>query len=365
MKVVILHPPMYPVNHEFFNLLGKEVELTVYQFGTHPVHHKNWTVDHFKKGENNYKIKVFGSKVVTFLLQANPYFLINLKKDKPDIVISIAFWIPSLYAAVTKKILGFKFIVSTDEICETAKGLPSFKKNIRRIICKQSDSLISASDLTTEYINQLHFKTEIFQSNQTINTSQWIRDLDLLPNKELIKKQLNIPNDKTILLGVGNFINKKNWENVFKQIKSFDEILFVLIGAGELKYKYNEYIANNNLQDKVMLVSRKDGLELKKYFKISDIFIFPSYYDQFGFVVLEALASGLPVICTKYAGASSLIEDAYNGYVVNPNMDYSRQVKEVITHLDAMKKNARNSSLEISLEGRVVEFLNLFESLVK
>ena len=50
----------------------------------------------------------------------------------------------------------------------------------------------------------------------------------------------------------------------------------------------------------------------------ADVFLHPSWHDAFGFVVLEAMACGLPVVTTPYTGASMLVEDHVSGHVVDP-----------------------------------------------
>ena len=365
MKVVFLHPPMYPVNHEFFNILGRSIDLIVYQFGTHPLHHKHWTVDKFLSEDRNYEIKIFGSGPVTFSLQANPAFLKALKDDKPDIVVSIAFWLPSLYASLFKHILGYKFLVSTDAICETEKNLSFMKRQIRNIICKNSDALISASDLTTEYLKQLDSNAEIFQSYQTINTKVWTKEIEVLSSKDLLRKELNLPNDATILLGVGNFIYKKNWESILEYLNKLGNCFFVLVGDGELEMEYIKIIKEKKIEDKVMIVGRKEGRELKKYFKSADILVFPSLNDQFGFVVPEALSVGLPVLCSKFSGASSLIQNGYNGFVVDPRDNYFEKIQKIENHLTEMQKNAKSSALSLTLEKRAEEFYDIFESIME
>jgi len=365
LKVVILHPPFYPMNHQFFNLLGKYVKLKVYHFGEYPRLHTSWKIYDFKDKAENYNIKVFGKGAISFKTQVNPSWIQELINDKPDFVISVAFWIPSLYASLLKNIFGYKFIISTDAICETEKNLSSFRKNIRKVICKNTDGFISASDLTTEYLESLCPNVVIEKSLQTIDVNQWNKNLNNLSTKEILRKELSLPLDKTIILGVGGFTEKKNWMAVFQQMKLLNDCIFVLIGSGELEEEYKKYIEKNQLQKVVKIVGRKEGLELQKYFKVSDIFIFPSLYDQFGYVVVEALASGLPVICSENSGASSLIKDGKNGFVVNPIDDFTDKINLIIQNISTYQEEAFKTVETKTLENKTLEYVDVLKSMEK
>jgi glycosyltransferase involved in cell wall biosynthesis len=61
--------------------------------------------------------------------------------------------------------------------------------------------------------------------------------------------------------------------------------------------------------------------EVEKYYAASDAFLLPSHYDSFGMVVTEAMASALPVIVSREAGASELIEPGANGLVLEDFKD--------------------------------------------
>ena len=62
--------------------------------------------------------------------------------------------------------------------------------------------------------------------------------------------------------------------------------------------------------------------EIEKYYAASDLYVHPTFYDSCSLVVTEALASGLPVITTRYDGASGIMEDGKDGFVMSDPNDY-------------------------------------------
>jgi len=359
MKVILLHPPMYSINHKFYNLLAKEVDLIVYQFGEHPVYHKHWTSDTIRQDKLNYKLKIYGKGHVTNLKLLNPSFILDIVKEKPDIVLSIAFWIPNVYIAILKSICRFKFLILTNTIDKTEKNSSRLKNFFRQYMASKTDLFISASDLTTNYLKSQFPNTNIVLSTQTMDVTLWKEQLSELQLKDELRKKLSLPKNKKIMLGVGNFIEKKNWKSVLNSLDNIENIYFILIGSGEQQKEYESIINEKKLKNKVKLVSRKDGKELLEYFKASDFFIFPSYYDQFGFVVPEALASGLPVICTKNAGTVTFINHLENGYIVNPYDDFQEAILYTIKNLNLMENKAFKSIEHFTIENRVQEFVEI------
>ncbi len=364
-KVVIIHPPFYPVNYKFYNLLGKKVDLTMYILGEHPVIHKSWTIDSFIDSTTSFKLRKLGKGAIDTKTKINPKIIYWLIKDKPDIVVSVAFWIPSLYASLFRKIIGYRFIISTNATINSEKNRTVWSKKLRILITQNTDAFISASDLTTEYLYSLAPKVKTYLSIQTIDIKQWDKDIKALPERKELRDKYNIEQNKTILLGVGNFRALKNWERIFDFIKKNKEYYFILIGYGELKDRYIEYINDNNLQKNIKIEPKKEGIELKEYYKTSDIFVFPTLNDTFGFVVPEALISGLPVLCSQFAGASSLIKNGKNGYVVDPNLQFDDKVEKIKKKLSQFSRNAYLSVKELTIENRVDEFINIFKDILK
>ncbi|NGY37404.1 glycosyltransferase family 4 protein [Flavobacterium sp. XN-5] len=363
MKVVVLHPPLYPVNYDFYNHLGSLVDLIVLQFGEYPSDHVDWTAESLTYKRKSFELVVIGNGSDSFRNQLNFSFLTHIRKFKPDIVLSIAFWIPSILIALLKRTLKCKFIILTNAILATEKDTSYLRKLLRQITLQKTDCVISASQLSTDFLNSINKNLNIRLSKQTIDVFQWTKDINSIPDKKQLRKTLKLPENKIVFLGVGNFSYKKNWMSAISLLEKRNDSILVLIGDGAEKDKYIAYIKENNLGDKVILVPVKEGLGLKAYYKAADVFILPSLYEQYGFVVVEALICRLPVLCSKNVGASCLIEDGYNGYLIDPLKGFGEAANDIIKNYKMISSNCYLSVKDMTLENRAQEFHEIFKSI--
>ncbi len=102
--------------------------------------------------------------------------------------------------------------------------------------------------------------------------------------------------DRFVIGHIGRFSHQKNHSmliDIFSEIHTQkpDSVLF-LIGDGELRSEIEQQIHHKNLSDSVIFAGVHDNVS--QYYQAFDAFVFPSLYEGFGIVVLEAQASGLP-----------------------------------------------------------------------
>jgi glycosyltransferase involved in cell wall biosynthesis len=83
--------------------------------------------------------------------------------------------------------------------------------------------------------------------------------------------------------------------------------------------EFNEFVAVNDLSDKVVYVGKKYGKEKEAYFENADVFVFPSFYhnEALPLVIPEAMQYGLPVISTTEGGIPDMVSDNETGFLVN------------------------------------------------
>lgn len=106
---------------------------------------------------------------------------------------------------------------------------------------------------------------------------------------------------KKILFSLGRLVPYKGFIYGIEAMKNVENAVYLIGGTGPLKTEIEEYIKENNLQDKVILLGRVEDCDLDSYYKACDIYLFPSIMqsEAFGIVQLEAMKYGKPVINTK------------------------------------------------------------------
>ena len=127
---------------------------------------------------------------------------------------------------------------------------------------------------------------------------------------QLKKQALGLPLNRRILLSSGEFIKRKNHETalraIAKLVGEFSDIHYVICGHGQLHDYLQQLVKDLGLEDHVSFPGyRQDILEI---YPCADIFVFPSFQEGLPMALLEAMASGLPVVCSDIRGSRDLME---------------------------------------------------------
>lgn len=105
-----------------------------------------------------------------------------------------------------------------------------------------------------------------------------------------------------------------------------------------------------NLLDKVKFVGvLTDRKELEKYYAVSDLFLFPSLYDNAPLVVREAAALSTPSVLIKGATCAEIVEDGYNGFLSEHSIDaFSHKIRHLINSREEIRFAGKNASQTIA-----------------
>lgn len=172
------------------------------------------------------------------------------------------------------------------------------------------------------------------------------------PTRQEIRSKLGIPESKIILMSVGELTKRKNHMVMIEalaRLKEYD-ILYVICGDGPLKAQLRAKAEELGVRDRLKLLGfRKDIAELHK---AADIFVFPSLQEGLPVALMEAMASGLPIVASKIRGNEDLISNNQGGYLVNPTD--SEQVAK------AIEKMIQNPEKREKMEERNLEIITKY-----
>ena len=148
-----------------------------------------------------------------------------------------------------------------------------------------------------------------------VNTKKFSRDL---ARRKKTRSDFNIPDEKVVLLSVGELNNNKNHETVIKAISKIDHknLFYVIAGVGEKRAYLQNLINKLKLQNVVKLAGYRNDIE--NLYSMADIFVFPSQREGLSSAGVEAMSAGLPIIGSNVRGIKDFMVDGKSGYLVSP-----------------------------------------------
>jgi glycosyltransferase involved in cell wall biosynthesis len=120
------------------------------------------------------------------------------------------------------------------------------------------------------------------------------------------------------LLFIGRMIPEKGFDFLLElMLKLPEDLTLQVIGGGDGLTEVEAKVSEMGLQHRLEFVGLVANADLPKYFSKSDVFILPSYREPFGVVCIEAILSGVPVVCSDVMGLPEAVAHEKNGLVVS------------------------------------------------
>ena len=186
------------------------------------------------------------------------------------------------------------------------------------------------------------------------------------PNK--MNVQLKINHGKYTLLCVGPFYERKKIPILLKAmpnvIKNYPSIQLVLVGKGPRLNYCKDLSKKLGIESSISFKGYISKEDLCKYYATSNLFIFPSELEGFGQVLLEAMASGTPIICANNPPMSEIIENCGITFQLNDSNDLSKKIIGLLRNpkkLENLKNNCLLTAKKyrwIEISDKYIDFIN-------
>jgi len=174
---------------------------------------------------------------------------------------------------------------------------------------------------------------------------------DLEQFRSASREKLNIPQNRRVLLYVGQLVLEKNLKFLVESLRyvNSEDYVVYFVGEGYAKSQLENLVREYGLESKVKFAGIiYDREELKRYYAAADLFLFPSMYDNAPLVILEASAFHTPALLLRGSTISTMIKDEFNGFLSdNDPKLYGNKINQLIRDIDLLIKAGDNAAVTI------------------
>ena len=271
-----------------------------------------------------YTKKVNGAAFDEKFIHITPGFLWHLLRFRPDVIISNEMGFRSVIALTYATVFRKPVWIWWGGTLHSERNIGRSRKAVRKIIALWADHWVTYGQTSTEYLLSLGVKRErILQSQNGIDEERFKANVEPAWAIE----------PRPVVLHVGQFIERKGISLLIEAAAALQreghEFSLLLVGGG---------------RDKVCIQHRAESLGLKNiYFqppqppekmpsvyRSADLLVFPTLEDVWGLVANEAILSGVPVLCSKYAGCAPELFTSESIFSPEDLTEFTRRLREAI-----------------------------------
>ena len=203
-----------------------------------------------------------------------------------------------------------------------------WRERVKRVIVSQFDAALAGGTPQARYIHDLGIPDDrIFVPYDVVDNDFFARGAALArSNPGAFRHLPGLDTGRPFFLSSGRFIERKNFRTLLRAYAEYrlfgdasDPWDLVILGDGPERSALKNLAAAVAPDGAVTFAGYRQMDEIASYYGLAGAFVHPAAVEQWGLVVNEAMAAGLPVLVSRTAGAAEdLVEDGANGFVFDP-----------------------------------------------
>ncbi len=236
----------------------------------------------------------------------------KLSRLRPDVVVAYAFSVATWIATVYCRLFKVPLVVWSEGTAHTESEISRLQLVARRWVIRSTRAMLAGSEAAVKRLVELGAPPEhVLSIAHVADTSDFTQS-------DRVAWQT-----KLRLLYVGALSKLKGTDHlleIFMRVHAeLPEASLTIVGDGPMRAWVEQRINQLGLSDAVFLRGFVQPNDLPEVYAQASVFVFPTLRDTFAQVLAEAVASGLPVVTSPFAGAvGDLVVDGRNGFVRDP-----------------------------------------------
>lgn len=235
-------------------------------------------------------------------------------------------------------------VASAAKTLKNAYGIPI----VATIHATEAGRNSGIHDDTQRYINDTEWMLT-YEASEVIVNSNYMKNelqrlfglpyekINVIPNGINLNNYVGVERDydfrrkyamdnEKIILYVGRLVYEKGIQHLIaampKILSNYHDAKLIIAGRGGMIEELKAEAASLGLNDKIYFTGYLDSKQVPKMYKCADVAVFPSTYEPFGIVALEAMLAGVPTVVSDVGGLDEIVEHGVDGmksYAGNPN----------------------------------------------
>ena len=269
-------------------------------------------------------------------------------------------YVTNLIAVFVGKLMGHRIFLRGDNTAVIEEKKPNtLTKKIKtfwlsQVIFKVTDTFLAVGNQNKGYYRMLNVpERKIVFAPHCIDNQRFIKFSDQHKNDiKALRQQLGIPLSKKVIICSGKYIEKKRPLDLLQAVQMLPnraDIFIVFVGEGNLRKEMEQFIADHDMQQNVLLSGFINQTLMPQYYLVSDLYVMCSgMYETWGLSTNESLCFGLPVILSDMVGCAYDLVDG-NGFMYHSGdvQALSGHIQHIFSQSDADFQAMRQRSKDL------------------
>ena len=238
----------------------------------------------------------------------------------------------------------------THYFCPSKKVGKSIVSFLSRKFLNKTDAVITPTDKVRRILSTYGIKVPVSTVPTGLDLCKFSRG-DRGDETREIREKLSIPENASVVVSIGRLAKEKNFDELLTYFKKADtaDAVFVVVGDGPYRKKLEDITDESGLRDKVIFTGMIPPEQVGAYYRMGDVFVSASQSETQGLTYVEAMASGLPVLCRKDPCLDGLVEDGVNGFQYETEEEFVRKLHVLLGDRE-LREKLGNAAAETARE---------------
>ncbi|AQU99893.1 glycosyltransferase [Desulfococcus multivorans] len=228
-----------------------------------------------------------------------------------------------------------------------------------RRLGNRCNAIVVPTEASEHYLRTIGVKIPVFVVPTGIETDKFAKLYEIEGSG--LRAEMGIADDELVLLSVSRLSAEKNISFMLEAVSYLakncsQRFKFVLIGEGPERERLYQTAETLGLRDTVLFPGAVPPERMPAYYSLGDIFVFASTSETQGMVILEAMASAMPVVAIRASGIDDFVVDGMTGFKTMQNTSAWAEKVQLLLENDTLRHELSGHAASLASRFGIDEF---------